>query len=157
MGHDADVCQSAPHDDWGSYDGGDSEVKTTRPAIGALRRSWRGIKTRSATSSEGAACRLVTTRRPPAGLNLEPARLEAAGGVPRNLSSKPATSRPGKESWDFYGNEQDFGEEKNPPKPMLTHETSPVSGASVVGITYGACQDQSYLPAGVPGVSTMLG
>jgi hypothetical protein len=40
--------------------------------------------------------------------------------------------------------------------PMLTHETSPVSGVSVVGMTYGACQGPSYLPAGVPGVSTAL-
>jgi hypothetical protein len=26
-------------------------------------------------------------------------------------------SRPDKESWDFDGNKQDFGEEKNPLKP----------------------------------------
>jgi hypothetical protein len=37
---------------------------------------------------------------------------------------------------------------------MIAHETSPVSGASVVGMTYGACHMLSYLPAGVPGVST---
>jgi hypothetical protein len=37
---------------------------------------------------------------------------------------------------------------------MLAHETSPVSGASVGGLTYGACHVPSYLPAGVPGVST---
>jgi hypothetical protein len=37
---------------------------------------------------------------------------------------------------------------------MLAHETSPVSGASVVGMTYGGCHVPSYLPAGVPGVST---
>jgi hypothetical protein len=48
---------------------------------------------------------------------MEPACLETAGGVPRYLSSKPATSRSDKESWDFDRNEQDFGEEKNPPKP----------------------------------------
>jgi hypothetical protein len=33
------------------------------------------------------------------------------------LTSKPATSRPDEESWDFDGNEQDFDEEKNPLKP----------------------------------------
>jgi hypothetical protein len=38
--------------------------------------------------------------------------------------------------------------------PMLTHETLPVSGASVVGMTNGACYGPSYMPAGVPGVST---
>jgi hypothetical protein len=89
----------------------------TRLATGALRWLQRGIKTRSGTSSKRAAYRLTTARRPPAGLDLEPARLETAGGVPRDLASKPATSRPDKESWDFDGNEQDFGEEKNPPKP----------------------------------------
>jgi hypothetical protein len=41
--------------------------------------------------------------------------------------------------------------------PMLTHETLPVLGASVVGMTYGACQGPSYLPACIPGVSTALG
>jgi hypothetical protein len=40
---------------------------------------------------------------------------------------------------------------------MLIHETSPVSGASVVGMTYGACHGPSYLLAGVPGISTALG
>jgi hypothetical protein len=34
-----------------------------------------------------------------------------AGGVLRDLASKTATSRPDKESWDFDGNKQDFGEE----------------------------------------------
>jgi hypothetical protein len=40
-----------------------------------------------------------------------------AGEVPRDLASKPATSRPDGEPWDFDENEQDFGEEKNSPKP----------------------------------------
>jgi hypothetical protein len=40
-----------------------------------------------------------------------------AGDIPRDLTLRPATSRPDKESWDFNGNKQDFGEEKNPPKP----------------------------------------
>jgi hypothetical protein len=39
---------------------------------------------------------------------------------------------------------------------MLTHETSPVSGASVVGMTSGVCQGQRNLPAGIPGISTAL-
>jgi hypothetical protein len=37
--------------------------------------------------------------------------------------------------------------------PMQAHETSPVSGASVVGMTSGVCQGQCSLSAGVPGVS----
>jgi hypothetical protein len=37
---------------------------------------------------------------------------------------------------------------------MLTHETSPVLGASVMGMTNGAYNGPSNMPAGVPGVST---
>jgi hypothetical protein len=117
MGCVADVCQSAPHDDPGNYDGGDSEVKMIRLATGTLRRPQHGIKTRSGTSSKGVAHRLATAEQPPAGLDLEPARLETAGGVPRGLTSRPVTSGPDKESCDFDGNKQDFGEERNPPKP----------------------------------------
>jgi hypothetical protein len=39
---------------------------------------------------------------------------------------------------------------------MLTHETLPVSGASVVGMTSRVCLGQRYLSAGVPGISTAL-
>jgi hypothetical protein len=88
-----------------------------RLATGALRRPQRGSKTQSGTCSEGAARRLATAKWPPARWDLEPARLETVGGVPRDLASKPATSRPDKESWDFDGNKQDFGEEKNLSKP----------------------------------------
>jgi hypothetical protein len=38
--------------------------------------------------------------------------------------------------------------------PMLAHETSPVLGASVVGMTYGACHGPGKMPAGIPGVPT---
>jgi hypothetical protein len=88
---------------------------------------------------------------------LESVRPETAGDTPRDLTSRAATSRSDEESWDFDGNEQDFGEEKNPPKPHATHETSPVSGASVMGMTSGLCQGRRCLSAGVPGVSTALG
>jgi hypothetical protein len=50
-------------------------------------------------------------------LDLEPACLETAGEVPQDLVSKLITPRPDEESWDFDGNERDFSEEKNPPKP----------------------------------------
>jgi hypothetical protein len=33
------------------------------------------------------------------------------------LTSRPTTPRLDEESWDFDGNEQDFGKEKNPLKP----------------------------------------
>jgi hypothetical protein len=39
---------------------------------------------------------------------------------------------------------------------MLAHETSPVSGASVVGMTYGAHHGPSTMAAGVPGVPAAL-
>jgi hypothetical protein len=39
---------------------------------------------------------------------------------------------------------------------MLTHETLPVLGATVVGMTSGVCQWQRYLPAGILGISTAL-
>jgi hypothetical protein len=63
MGHVADVCQSTSHDDSGSYDGGDSEVKMTRLATGALRRPQRRSKTRSGTSPKEAAHRLAAASR----------------------------------------------------------------------------------------------
>jgi hypothetical protein len=63
MGHVADVRQSTSHDDSGSYDGGDSEVKMTRLATGALRRPQCGSKTRSGTSSEEAAHQLAVASR----------------------------------------------------------------------------------------------
>jgi hypothetical protein len=37
---------------------------------------------------------------------------------------------------------------------MLAHETSPVSGASVLGMTYRAYHGPSNMPAGIPGVPT---
>jgi hypothetical protein len=36
--------------------------------------------------------------------------------------------------------------------PMLAHETLPVSGASVMGMTYGAHHGPGSMPAGVPGI-----
>jgi hypothetical protein len=116
MGQITDVGLALPHDVlWNRCR--DRRVQVTRQVTGALRRPQCGIRAQSGTSSKGAAYRLATARQPPAGSDLEPACLKIAGGVPRDLASKPATSRPDKESWDFDGNEQDFGEEKNPPNP----------------------------------------
>jgi hypothetical protein len=79
MGDVADVCPSAPHDDLGSYDGGDSEVKMTRLATGALRRPQRGSKTRSGTSSKEAARRLAAASwvKPGAGMSRDGRRSSA--------------------------------------------------------------------------------
>jgi hypothetical protein len=63
MGHVTDVRRPASHDDPGSYDGGDSGVKMTRLATGALRRPPRGNKTRSGASSQEAAHRLTVASR----------------------------------------------------------------------------------------------
>jgi hypothetical protein len=63
MGHVADVRQPTSHDDSGSYDGGDFEVRMTRLAAGTLRRPPRGNKTRSGASSQEAARRLAATSR----------------------------------------------------------------------------------------------
>jgi hypothetical protein len=96
----------------------ESKRQDGKLATGALRRPQHGSKTQSGTSSKEVAHRLAATGlRPPAGLSLELVHLETAGGIPHDLASKPATSRPDEESWDFGENEQDFGEEKNPPKP----------------------------------------
>jgi hypothetical protein len=62
MGHVADVRQPTSHDDSGSYDGDDSEVKMTRLVTGALRRPPRGNKIRSDASCQEAASRLVAHR-----------------------------------------------------------------------------------------------
>jgi hypothetical protein len=40
--------------------------------------------------------------------------------------------------------------------PMLAHETLPVSGASVMGMTYRAYHRPSNMPANVPGVPMVL-
>jgi hypothetical protein len=64
MRHVADTCQITSHDDSGSYDGGDSEVKMTRPVTGALCRPQRRSKTRSGASPKEAAHRLANRREP---------------------------------------------------------------------------------------------
>jgi hypothetical protein len=79
-----------------------------------------------------------------------------AGGTPRDLSSRSATSRSDKESWDFDGSMLTLAQIKTRRSPMQTHETLPVSGSSVMGMTSGACQGPCYLPAGVPGISMAL-
>jgi hypothetical protein len=64
MGHVADTCQITSHDDSGSYDGDDSEVKMMRLVTGTLRRPRRRSKTRSGASPKEAARRLANRREP---------------------------------------------------------------------------------------------
>jgi hypothetical protein len=69
------------------------------------------------SKSQGARPRRMAAWRSPAGSVSEPARPETAGNTPRDLTSRTTTSGPDREFWGFNGNEQDLGEEKNPPKP----------------------------------------
>jgi hypothetical protein len=63
-----------------------------------LQSSPRGSK------SQGAGHRGAAAWRSPAGSVLEPIRPETAGDIPHDLTSRPTTSRPNEESWDFDGN-----------------------------------------------------
>jgi hypothetical protein len=65
-------------------------------------------------------------------------------------------SKPVEGSWDFGRSVSTLVRSGTRRSPMLTHETSPVSGASVVGMTTRVGQGQSHLPADVPGISTAL-
>jgi hypothetical protein len=87
-------------------------------------------------------------KQPPAGSVLEPACPEMAGDTHRGLTSRTTTSEPDKRSWDFDGCESTSARKRNSQSPILTHETLPVSGASVVGMTIRVGQGQSHLPAG---------
>jgi hypothetical protein len=87
----------------------------------------------------------------------EPARPEMAGDTPRGSASKTTTSEPGERFWDFNECELTLARNRTRRSPMLTHETSPVSGASVVGMTIRVGRGQSHLPADVPRISTALG
>jgi hypothetical protein len=115
MGHVADASLAPSRDVYGNHYGG-RRVKATRRDTGhwrtALVAAWEQGPKRHKFQG-GSTIGL----RPPARLHLEPVRPETAGGIPRGLASKPATSRPDGESWDFDENEQDFGKERNPPKP----------------------------------------
>jgi hypothetical protein len=95
-------------------------------------------------------------RQPPAGSVLDPARPETIGDTPRDLTPRMMTSEPDERSWDFDGRESTSARSRTRRSPMLTHEASPISVASVVGMTIGVGQGQSHLPADVPGITTAL-
>jgi hypothetical protein len=95
--------------------------------------------------------------QPRAGSILEPARPETADRVLQDLTIRATTSEPDEGSGDFDGSVSTSARNRTHRSPMLTHETSPVSGASVVGMTIRVCQEQSHLPADFPGISTALG
>jgi hypothetical protein len=89
----------------------------------------RGFKFR------GAGRRLAAVKQPRGGLVLEPACPEMAGDTPWGLAYKMMTSKPDERSWDFDGCKSTSARNRTRRSPMLTHETSPVLGASVMGMT----------------------
>jgi hypothetical protein len=138
MGHVVDTCQITSHDDLGSYDGVDSEIKMMRLVTSALRRPWCRSKTRSGASPEEAAHRLANRREPASwtGLETGTSRDGRRGNAwfsfktskPPDPVENPGTSTKTSKSSARRGTHR---------SPMLAHETSPVSGASVVGMLMG--------------------
>jgi hypothetical protein len=105
----------------------------------------------------GARRRLAAAEQPRAGLVLEQVRPETAGRVLQDLTSRTMTSKPDERSWDFDGHKLTSVRNRTRQSPMLTHETLPVLGASVVGMTIRVGQGQSYLLADVPGITATSG
>jgi hypothetical protein len=95
---------------------------------------------------------LARGRQP--GRTLEPACLETVGRTPQDSASTIRTTKPDQSPGTSTKTNKTSARRGTCRSPMLAHETSPVSGASVVGMTYGACHRPSYLTAGVPGVPT---
>jgi hypothetical protein len=63
MGRVADANPVLSHDVCRNHCGGDSEIKMTRPATGALRRPPRGNKTQSGAISKKVAHQLAPSSR----------------------------------------------------------------------------------------------
>jgi hypothetical protein len=77
-----------------------------------------------------------------------------AGDPSRDLTSGSMAAKPDEETWDFDGSMLTSARKGTRRSPMLTHDTSPVSGASVVGMTSRVGQGQPCLSADDPGIST---
>jgi hypothetical protein len=104
--------------------------------------------------SQGAGPRRAAAWRPPTESAPEPASPETVGNIPMGLTWRPMTRGHTKNPGTSMETDKTSVRRRTCRSPMLAHGTSPISGASVVGMTYGACHVPSYLPAGVPGVST---
>jgi hypothetical protein len=107
--------------------------------------------------SRGARRQLVAMKQPLAGSVQEPAHPETVDDTPRSLISRSTTVQPEERSWDFNGCELTLVRNRTHRSPMLSHETSPVLGASVVGMTIWVGKGQSYLSADVPGITSTSG
>jgi hypothetical protein len=123
----------------------------------ALRLVAAWVQTPKRFKFQGARRRLAAAEQPRAGSVLEPARPETADRVLQDLTIRATTSKSGEGSWDFDGCKSTSARDRTRQSPMLTHDTSLVSGASVVGMTIRVGQGQNHLPADVPGISTALG
>jgi hypothetical protein len=154
--HDADARQATPCDVSRRYCG-DHKVQATGRYTAALGPVAAWVQTPKQFKFRGARRRLAAAEQPKAGPALEPAHPEMAGDTPRSLTSRPTTFEPDEGSRDFDGRESTSARNRTRRSPMLTHETSPISGASVVGMTIRVGQGQNPLPADVPGISTALG
>jgi hypothetical protein len=53
----------------------------------------------------------------------------------RNATSMTKATKPDQKSWDFDEDDKTSARRGTRRSPMLAHETSPVLGASVVGMT----------------------
>jgi hypothetical protein len=160
MGHIADASLVSSHDVLWNHFGGRS-VKMTRQDAAALR--WplahctgRGMGSRPEAAQvprgERTGSRLSSGRQlgwtwsRPASRRLEEFRATWPGDQqPPDQTRSPGTSTETNKT---------SARKRTRRSPMLTHETSPVLGASVVGITNGACHGPSYLLAGIPRIFT---
>jgi hypothetical protein len=155
-GRDADARRATPRDVSRSYYG-DRKVQATGRYAAVSRPVAAWVQDPKRFKFRRAGRRLAAAEQPKAGPVLEPARPETAGSTPRDLAIRATTSKPDEESWDFDGRESTSARNRTRQSPMLTHEISPVSEASVVGMTIRVGQGQNHLPVDVPGISTALG
>jgi hypothetical protein len=132
MGHVADVCQPTSHDDLGSYDGGDSEVKNDKTghwrAVSATaweqdpkRRNFQKGSAPARGRQPGRIWNRLVPRRPEELCETQPRGLERP-----SRARNPGTSTKASKTSARRGTRR---------SPMLAHETSPVSGASVMEMT----------------------
>jgi hypothetical protein len=133
-GRVVDACQATPHDVLRSYYGG-CKVKATRRYATAFRPVAAWVQDPKRFKFRGAGRRLAAAEQPKAGLDLEPACPETAGDTLQGLTSRSMTSKLGEESGDFNGSVLTSAKIRTHRSPMQTHETLPVSGASVIGMT----------------------
>jgi hypothetical protein len=133
------------------------KVQTMGCYAAAFRPVAASVQTSKWFKFREARRRLAAAEQPRAGLVLEPVRPETAGNVLQDLATRTTTFEPGERSWDFDGCKSTLVRNRTRRSPMLTHETSPVLGASVVGMTIWVDQGHSHLLADVPGITTALG